>query len=393
MILNLKQYPVNILFPKNKAYTIDSEVCELPFSEALIEQLTQLGDFLMSKGRSVPSIVAAGYWLRKSHLQAIKKQYPVSRLQAKGFVFHIAPGNVDTLFFYSMIISVLCGNQTLLRISNKLSDDALTLLQLLNQFFEHCPDNRLICSLLTVIQYPYNDAITKGISSTCNARVIWGGDETIAHISQFQLANKSATNLCFPDRYSVAVIQIETESQVKEAVENLLRDIKPYFQQACSSPKVVYWLNTAHSLQEAFWQLLDEQLKVDQRLEATDLISQLLYIQRLPLLINDKKININGCLLKKHDLLHVAQVESLTLDSIKYHPGLWVLLNLQINSLADIKLFRHCQTVTVFGIAQEHWQYWQSMAEQPMKRVVSSGQALAFSHVWDGIDLVDSLTH
>lgn len=396
MILNLKKYPIKVLFPLTSDYLVDTSLCSLPFSDLIIEQLAELGTFIMKSGRTFPSIVAAGYWLRKSQLLSIKSQYPVEELSAKGTVFHIAPGNVDTLFFYSMVISVLCGNQTLLRVSSKVSLETQVLLDLLNQFADEHADKKLLLSLLMVIQYQRDDSITAQISKVADARVIWGSDETIKHICQFPLANNGTYNICFPDRYSVAVIQLKDESQIEKAVDNLLRDIKPYYQQACSSPKVVYWLNTAQSLQDKFWLLLAKQLNESENLETTDLIAQLLYTQRLPLLLrtelNTEKENKNSCLFKKYDLLQVAELECITLDSIKSHSGLWVLLSLQINALDDIELFEHCQTVTVYGVEKVQLEDWKNSTKQPMKRIIPAGQALAFSHVWDGVDLVEGLT-
>ena len=392
MILNLNSLPITVLLPNNSSGQIDTNLTCLPFSEQLIDELTELGTFLMTIGRSVPSIVAAGYWLRKSHLLAIKSQYPTQQLQAKGTVFHIAPGNVDTLFFYSMIISVLCGNQTLLRVSNKLSADTQSLLDLINQFFIESTVSAIVKSLITVIQYDHNDSITAEISSASAARVIWGSDETIDYICQFSLnpcIDHNANNICFPDRYSVAVIQIENDAQIKSACDNLLRDIKPYFQQACSSPKVVYWLNTAQHFQDKFWILIAKQLSEQESLEAADLISQLVYMQQLPLLLKTKGTSNNKCTLKVDGLLKVAELQTITLDSIKSHNGLWVLLSIIINDLSDINLFEHCQTVTMSGIELSEWN---SCKDQPMKRIIPAGQALAFSHIWDGIDLVDMLT-
>ena len=398
MILNLKALPVNILLPVTHSGDIETTLTYMPFSDELINELSLLGTYLMSQGRTIPSIVATGYWLRKRHLSSIKLQYSIEELQAKGMVFHIAPGNVDTLFFYSMIISVLCGNQTLLRISNDLNEDALQLLKLINQFFRESSNITLLPSLMTVVQYEYNDQVTAEISACSTARVLWGSDQTIDHISQFPLSimlqgelEESSNNICFPDRYSVAVIQLDNENQIEAACENLLSDIRPYFQQACSSPKVTYWLNTAQELQDKFWKRVDIRLRGQEKLAATDLISQLLYVQRLPLLLNSQKINKNKCLLKKYDLLQVVEIESITLDSIKSHAGLWILLSLQINGLDEVQLFEHCQTVSISGLKQSDLQKWKSTTKQTFKRTVPAGQALAFSHVWDGVDLVKGL--
>lgn len=400
MILNLKALPVKILLPVAHSGDIETTLICTPFSDKLINELSLLGTYLMSRGRTTSSIVATGYWLRKSHLLSIKSQYPTDELQAKGMVFHIAPGNVDTLFFYSMIISVLCGNQTLLRMSNDLNEDAQKLLKFINQFLSESSNIILLPSLMTVIQYKYNDQVTAEISACSTARVIWGSDQTIEHISQFPLSvmlqgseEESSNNICFPDRYSVAIIQIDNEAQIKDACDNLLRDIKPYFQQACSSPKAIYWLNTAQALQDKFWKRVDNKLSEQESLETTDFISQLLFLQRLPLLLNTQEINKNKCLLKKYDLLQVMELESVTFDSITSHSGLWVLLSLQVNNLDEVQLFEHCQTVTVSGIEEPEWEFWGNNTEQPMKRIVPAGQALAFSHIWDGIDLVKSLTN
>lgn len=398
MILNLKALPVKILLPVAHSGEIETTLTCMPFSDELINELSLLGTYLMSRGRNIPSIVATGYWLRKSHLSSIKSQYPTDELQAKGMVFHIAPGNVDTLFFYSMIISVLCGNQTLLRMSNDLNEDAQQLLVLINQFISESSNIILLPSLFTVIQYEYNDQVTAEISACSIARVIWGSDQTINHMSKFPLSTMlqggagSTNNICFPDRYSVAVIQLDNENQIESASKNLLRDIKPYFQQACSSPKVIYWLNTAQILQKKFYARLDELLNKSEGLEANDLISQLLYLQRLPLLVDSTNEYENKCLIYPYDLLKVADFKSIPLACINEHIGLWVLLSMQIGSLDEIQLFDHCQTVTVDGIEKFKWSDWEKNTEQPMKRIATAGQALAFSHVWDGIDLVVELT-
>ena len=376
--------------PVGRATSIETTFCVSSFSADLVEELTRLGAFLIRHGRVYPSIVAAGYWLRKSNLLTIKSQYPTQKLQPAGCVFHIAPGNVDTLFFYSMIVSLLCGNQTILRLSNKITTVSQVLLDLINQFFGELQPSHLLFSLITVLQYEHNDLISAKISAVSTARVIWGSDQTIKHLSQFPL-HKSTNNICFPDRYSVAIIQINSEAQIKAAVENLLRDIQPYFQQACSSPKVVYWLNTKEWIQNKFWQLLDKQLNKQETLDTSDLMAQLLYTQRLPLLLN-ASVNKNKCLFKKFDLLHLINLEFITLDSIQSHCGLWVLLCIQINRLDDIKLFDHCQSVTLSGLDPSQWKNWQNNTQQPMKRIIPAGQALAFSHIWDGVDLVERLS-
>jgi len=393
VILNLEHLPIKVLLPKNKAAIFDDEHQLTPFNDEIISALSQLGLFLMKEGRREPSIVAAGYWLRKKQLVILKSQYSNKKRLAKGVAFHIAPGNVDTLFFYSLIISVLCGNQTVLRISNKLSDETRFFIDLLVSFFETHTDFLAVQSLMSIIQYDHSQEsgleITQQLSLFADARVIWGGDKAVKDICKVP-SKATACDITFPDRYSVAIVQISDEQQLEQAVNNLLTDIKPFNQQACSSPKILYWLKTAQELQDKFWLLIAKKLDEQVVLEPTELISQLVYLQRIPLLLNEE--NRAGVSVKKYGTLQQVDIKSPNLEIIKSHCGLWVLLSQQIDKLDEVKLFNHCQTVTVSGIDESNWQEWQKSTKQPLKRIVLAGQALSFSHVWDGVDLVKNLS-
>ena len=70
-----------------------------------------------------PQMCALGFWLRKGNINSIiKNSFLNSKnlfLKPKGLVFHVTPSNVDTIFIYSWIISLLCGNKNIIRISSK----------------------------------------------------------------------------------------------------------------------------------------------------------------------------------------------------------------------------------------------------------------------------------
>ena len=395
MILNLENSPLTLLLSKNNVPIWDDALTQMPFDEKIINTLSQLGMFLMKNSRKEPSIVAAGYWLRKAHLLTLQQEYLESCNSAKGVAFHIAPGNVDTLFFYSIVVSVLSGNQTILRISNKLTPQTQFFIELLTRFFNEDKKHDVVYSLIHIIQYNHDTEqglnITQQLSLFADVRVIWGGDNTVEKISQIT-QKIGANNITFPDRYSVAVIKLNHEGEIEHAVNLLITDIKPFFQQACSSPKVMYWLNTEQKLQEKFWLLFTAKAAEQLRLMSNDLVSKLVYLQRLPLLLcQDEKNKIS---IEKHADLQLVNVKFITKEAIKAHCGLWVLLNQQVERLTDIELLSHCQTVTTTGIEASIIKYWQqpTKLEKTPKRVVPAGQALTFSHIWDGIDLIDSLT-
>ena len=49
---------------------------------------------------------------------------------------------------------------------------------------------------ITIVRYNNNDEYTKKISLICNARLIWGGDNTISNIRKISL-NQKALDLSF----------------------------------------------------------------------------------------------------------------------------------------------------------------------------------------------------
>jgi acetolactate synthase regulatory subunit len=125
-----------------------------------------------------------------------------------------------------------------------------------------------------------------------------------------------------------------------------------------------------------------------------DLISRMVYLQRLPLLL--PKEQRKQFFVTDYQMQKVVDINMVPLEVILAHCGLWVLLNKQINCLTDITLFEHCQTMTVSGIEQNAIEDWRQQLKnstiQSPKRIVPAGQALTFSHIWDGIDLIKNLT-
>jgi len=391
----LKQYSIEFLIGTEatleKMLLMSSErgTYDRPFNPSVVELSRQLSEYLMSEGVDSPDIVAAGFWLRASNLQSIAESYSNQTRNSRGLTFHIAPGNVDTLFFYSMMTSLVCGNNTILRMNNGASVVAMHVIHLLNQFIKEHPLGTLLKEKISIIQYEHNDHLTSMLSEHCDVRVIWGGDQTVEHISGLP-KKTTATEVDFPDRYSVAVIELDSAEKVEEAATNFCRDIQPFVQQACSSPKLVFWYKTTDLIQNLFWQSVANTLAKSDQLSGADKITQLVYLQRLPILTKGEQVGHLFC--QEFEDLRVLNNVAVTRSVIDAHPGLFVILSKSIEQLNEIVLFSHCQTVAMSGIAEEEWDYWLSITTQPMKRWVRTGTALAFTHIWDGVDLIERFT-
>ena len=186
-----------------------------PWSKELIEQVIALSQFILSssKAKRYPEIIALGFWFRAANLTHIHQQSsahtkPVSDAAAK--VFHIAPANVDTVFFYSMLLSALAGNQNIVRISSRSGEVTYLLIELLKVFLAAHPSS-ILHRLISIVEYPAEQQdVTQALTQWCDLRVIWGGDKAIQAIQKSAPHNNDQV---FPDRYSIALLKINQQDE------------------------------------------------------------------------------------------------------------------------------------------------------------------------------------
>ena len=77
--------------------------------------------------------------------------------------------------------------------------------------------------MISIVRYSENDYYTKKISSICNARIIWGGDNSINNIRKFPLSHRSL-DIAFADRYSFCLINSDSICELNEfEFRNLLQ--------------------------------------------------------------------------------------------------------------------------------------------------------------------------
>ena len=65
----------------------------------------------------------------------------------------------------------------------------------------------------------FNDKFTSEISLFCDARIVWGSDQTINKIAKFTKSQR-AIDLFFPDRYSITSINLSEYSKLNENNNN-----------------------------------------------------------------------------------------------------------------------------------------------------------------------------
>ena len=92
-----------------------------------------------------------------------------------------------------------------------------------------------------------------------DARLIWGGNNSINQIRNFKLKERSI-DLAFSDRFSYCVLDGKKISglntfKMNRLIENFYNDTFLMDQNACSSPHLIVWVNDkSHKGRNIFWE-------------------------------------------------------------------------------------------------------------------------------------------
>ena len=189
---------------------------------------------------------ALAFWCRPAHLEELARRHaaPLPRL-GRGLVFHLAPANVPALFTYTLATGLLSGNANVVRLSSRRAEGEAALLAVLRRVLDR-PEHAAVRARTGLITYSRDSRITAAWCARCDARVVWGGDDTVAAVRAMPMP-PHAVELCFPDRWSLAVLSRRAVSELDEdgmaeLARRFYNDTYQMDQNACSSPQLVLWL-------------------------------------------------------------------------------------------------------------------------------------------------------
>lgn len=369
-----------------------------PFQSTVLDFVQALSQRFV-KMRQYPEIVALGFWMRKANMKAMQLQWEAATsgrmLKAKGTVFHIAPSNVDTIFIYSWILSLLAGNRNIIRLSSKEQPQQHSLLQAIIDELAH-PAYQLLAKRNVIVTYPHNEQTTAHLSSLCHVRVIWGGDATVQAVRSIPLA-PMASELVFPDRFSLALIKAQVvkeldQQSLLQLAQQFYNDAYWFDQLACSSPRLVVWHGEEQQIEQAqarFWQELEQvhQLKMGELLPA-------LQVQKLAtslwLAAEQETVKVENRLAFAR-----VQLTGVRAEIKERHCGGGFFLETAIQELPELMpmLTDKDQTLSHFGYSKkELLELAQHVHSRGIDRIVPIGKALEFHEVWDGQSFLRSFT-
>lgn len=370
-----------------------------PFSESVIAFIEALGRSLRSDpgSRRFPELVALGFWARRASIERLRERfdaaYPGAVRLPRGLAFHVAPSNVDTIFVYSLLLSMLAGNTNLVRVSSRSGDQSSHLMALIGQALSQAEE--VVRQSVAIVRTPHDKVVIDWLSKISAVRIIWGGDETVNRIRQSPL-NPGGTELVFPNRASLAVFdaaQWVVEEDKAAVARRFVNDSLWFGQMACSSPRDLVWRGTAADTELAsasFWTEVEAQASaaglewvdasaVAKLLAAQDLAAGA-HVTQLPLASN--RITV----VRPRGLEGLGAPAPTGGGFFRQH---------RVEALADLAplVQRNWQTVVSHGIAAADWSdFLHTFCPPGIDRIVKPGEALDFDSIWDGVDLLASMT-
>lgn len=374
-----------------------------PFDDAAMRFVTDLSRTLLSDRsiRAFPELMALAHWFRGAKLRQLAESLRHSTAPgiplAKGLVFHIAPANVDSVFVYSWLLSLLCGNANIVRISRRGTDQIDAFVGVASHVL-HESRHHQIAATNVVLTYDHDADVSSAISAACQLRVVWGGDATVSQMRAIPLPPLSS-ELAFANRFSLAVIASAAVNELSaqeltDLVGRFYNDALWFNQQACSSPRVIVWLGTDGNTAAAkhrFWEALDDMIsRRKPENAAANVVDRLTTSYRIAQSHGRASVVSRIAAIPSRIL-----VDNLTSDDRQCHDGNGLFIELDRRDIAEIPelLAPIDQTIATFGIAREAWlNILPAFPPHAGDRIVPIGSALEFGSVWDGQDFLRSFT-
>jgi hypothetical protein len=354
-----------------------------------------------TRARAFPEIIALAHWLRPRAIEELEAGFraglpPGCQALGRGTALHFAPGNVDTIFLYSALLSVLAGNPTLVRVSSRASPQITLLRDVLDRVLQD-PALHEMKDRLRVLRYPRDPRITADLSSICDLRVIWGGDDSVRDIRSLPLPPRGR-DVAFPERWSLCVLDARTLlgeiGDLSVLAGRFVNDAYWFDQMACSSPRLVLWhgaVADADAASELFWPKVEEVARSFAKgMQAVQFVNKL--VAQCSAAIDGTTNRLRPAASNLVSVANLAQLVLPTHDLLQVGSGFFWEANLpDLDALGPL-LDSRSQTLSSHGISAEVWADWATRHAARIDRIVPVGQALQFDTIWDGMDLLREFT-
>ncbi len=370
-----------------------------PFAPRALDFLSGLSAALLRDGaaRDYTEIAAFAFFCRRKNLLSMREAYDdLDTRLGRGLVFHIAPGNVPMNFAYSLVAALLAGNASVVKAPSRDYPQVGMTCAAMQKLLD--VEHRALKPYVNVIEYPRErQEITEAFSARCDARVIWGGDETIRRVRQAELTPR-AFDITFADRWSMAVLGADAivrmdEREITELAKGFYNDTYLYDQNACTSPRLCVWIGEGGALAVAkakFWGALQAEADARYPLDPVTAVDKEAEFFRAAILLDGVQKEQT-----KNNIVTRIRLEKLepAIMELRCSGGCFLEYDAADPAALAPILTAKLQTVACAGLDPHVIRsFVLGAGAKGADRVVRMGHTMDFSLVWDGYDLIRTLS-
>lgn len=381
----------------NIEYLIGNESIDdsplISFDNEVLDFLQKLSVTLMSNKsvRDYPDIAAFAYFCRLSNIKREQKKYANDFRMGRGLCFHIAPSNIPLNFAFSYVMSLVAGNANIVRLPSRDFPQSEIVVSIIK---ESLKNYHLIAKRTAFVKYDRESEWTDYFSKQADARMIWGGDNTVQKLKQI-ITKPTCIDVTFPNRYSVAIIN---GHEILRASSNTLNKLAKDFyndtylmdQNACSSPQIIFWINDCKEARTIFWERVNSY--VIKKYELNESVSVDKYLSLCRNTINNSNINRLSKFNNNIYLFDISTIDDSTFTT-RFKSGMFYEKTIfdykELNVLQDPMV----QTISHFGCDEEKIictiNYFHMKG---INRVTKIGNALEMNFNWDGFNIISVLS-
>jgi len=367
-----------------------------PFADDTIAFLNALSQELNKDPliRNYPDVATFAFFCRRANILQIKERFSDEKIirSGRGIVFHIAPSNVPVNFAYSLLCGLLAGNVNIVRVPSKDFEQVQMICSAITKIASSHSD---CASRIALIRYEKTSNATELLSSLCDVRIIWGGDETIAQIRKSTIPARSF-DVTFADRYSICAIEASeylANANPEQIAQGFYNDTYLFDQNACTAPHLILWIGENKDVAKAkdlFWESLHKIVK-----QRYGQMQPVIAVDKLTALFN-QAVSHEGVrqIITEDNLLWRIEINELQPEVENYRCSSGYFTEYHGKSLSDLTKIvnQKYQTLAYYGFDKNELKSFSELGLSGIDRIVPIGQTTDFSLVWDGYNLIETLS-
>ena len=247
---------------------------------------------------------------------------------------------------------------------------------------------------ICLVNYPKSDVISSILSKYVDGRIIWGGDSTVLQFKKYETSPR-CVDINFPNRYSISLINTEeikklSSVKLKKLCLRFFNDCYLMDQQGCSSPQAIIWIKNCKKTKKKFWNTLHNIVISKYNHDISIANKKIASISETAVLTNTNfRTNLDQFKITRLNLKTLSQ----EIQNIQCNFGTFVEAEIKnINQLKNI-ITKKYQTITYFGVDYSEIETFISKnGIKGIDRIVPFGRGFDMSTIWDGYDIIHSLS-